>query len=68
MVAGSCACLRIPEHLKSSLSIIGAYLQLVSVYFTQNMALWCIINSYGLLACTPVLDWYDSEIWLPIID
>ena len=44
------------------------YMQLVCVYFTQNMALWCIINSHGLLACTPVLDWYDSEIWVPVID
>ena len=44
------------------------YVQLVCVYFTQNMALWCIINSHGLLACTPVLDWYDSEIWVPVID
>ena len=32
------------------------------------MALWCIINSHGLLACTPVLDWYGSEIWVPIFD
>ena len=32
------------------------------------MALWCVINSHGLLACTSVLDWYGSEIWVPVID
>ena len=37
-------------------------------YFTQYMALWCVINSHGLLACTSVLDWYGSEIWVPVID
>ena len=68
MVAGSCAFLRISDLLESSLSIMGVYVQLVCVYFTQNMALWCIINSHSLLACTPVLDWYDSMIWLPVID
>ena len=59
MVAGSHACLRISDLLESSLSIIRAYM---------HMALWCIINSHGLLACTPVLDWYDSVIWLPVTD
>ena len=68
MVAGSCAFLRISDLLESSLSIMGVYVQLVCVYFTQNMALWCIINSHGLLACTPVLDCFDSEIWVPVID
>jgi hypothetical protein len=68
MVAGIRACLRISDLLESSLSVIGAYVQLVYVYFTQNMALWCIINSHVLLACTPDLDWYDYVIWLPIID
>ena len=47
---------------------LGGYMQLVCVIFHTNMALWCIINSHGLLACTPVLDWYDSEIWVPVID
>ena len=32
------------------------YVHLVCVYFTQNMALWCIINNHGLLACISVLD------------
>jgi hypothetical protein len=32
------------------------------------MPLWHIINSHGLLACTPVLDWYDFVIWLPVTD
>ena len=44
------------------------YMQLVCVYFTQNMALWCVINSHSLLACTSVLNWYGSEIWVPIFD
>jgi hypothetical protein len=47
---------------------LGGYMQLFVLYFTQNMALWCVINSHGLLACTPVLDWYGSEIWVPITD
>jgi hypothetical protein len=44
------------------------YVQLDCVIFYTNMILWCIINSHGLLSCTSVLDWYGSEIWLPIID
>ena len=43
-------------------------MQLVCVYFAQYMALWCVINSHGLLACTSVLDWYGSEIWVPVFD
>ena len=43
-------------------------MQPVCVYFTQNMALWCVINSHGLLACTSVLDWYGSKIWVPVFD
>ena len=43
-------------------------MQLACVFFTQYMALWCVINSHGLLACTSVLDWYGSEIWVPIFD
>mgnify|MGYP001150566579 CR=1 FL=1 len=47
---------------------LGGYVQLVCVIFHTNMALWCVINSQGLLACTPVLDWDGSEIWVPVID
>lgn len=43
-------------------------MQLGCVINYTNMALWCFINNHCLLACTPVLDWYDSVIWLPIID
>ena len=59
------------ENCRSSRIIqfcLGGYVQLVCVIFHTNMALWCIINSHGLLACTSVLDWYDSVIWLPVID
>jgi hypothetical protein len=58
-------------NLRSSRIILirhRVYVQLVFVIFHINMALWCIINSHGLLACTSVLDWYDSEIWVPVID
>ena len=68
MVAGGSACLRIPDPHELSNSVIGGYVQLVCVIIHTNMALWCIINSHGLLACTSVLDWYDSMIWLPVID
>lgn len=37
----------------------------VCVIIYTNMALWCLINNHDLLACTPVLDWYDYVIWLP---
>ena len=47
---------------------LGGYVQLVCVIFHTNMALWCVINSHGLLACTPVLDFDGSEIWVPVID
>ena len=43
-------------------------MQLVFVISHTNMALWCVINSHGLLACTPVLDWDGSEIWVPVIE
>ena len=46
-------------NLRSSQTIqfrLGGYMQLVCVIFHTNMALWCIINSHGLLACTSVLD------------
>ena len=68
MVAGGPASLRISDPPKPSNSIIGGYMQLGCVIIYTNMALWCIINSHGLLACTPVLDWYDSKIWVPVID
>ena len=58
-------------NLRSSRTIqfrLGGYMQLVCVIFHTNMALWCVINSHGLLACTSVLDWYGSEIWVPVID
>jgi hypothetical protein len=65
------AALPVLGNLKSSQIIPirhRVYVQLVCVIFHTNMALWCIINSHGFLACTPVLDWYDSEIWVPVID
>jgi hypothetical protein len=68
MVAGSPACLRISDPPKPSNSVIGGYIQLGCVINYTNMALWCFINNYCLLACTHVLDWYDSVIWLPVID
>ena len=68
MVASGPACLRISDPPKPSNSIIGGYMQLGCVIIYTNMALWCFINNHGLLACTPVLDWYDSMIWLPVTD
>lgn len=64
------AALPVLGNLRSSRIILIRHrsVHAACVYFTQNMALWCIINSHGLLACTPVLDWYDSEIWVPVID
>ena len=47
---------------------LGGYVQLVCVIFHTNMAVWCVINSHGLLACTPVLDFDGSEIWALVID
>ena len=58
-------------NVRSSQTIqfhLGGYVQLVCVIFHINMALWCVNNSHGLLACTSVLDWYGSEIWVPVID
>ena len=58
-------------NLRASQTIqfcLGGYVQLVCVIFHTNMALWCVINSHGLLACTPVLDWDGSEIWVPVIE
>ena len=58
-------------NLRSSRTIqfcLGGYVQLVCVIFHTNMALWCVINSHGLLACTSVLDWYGSKIWVPVFD
>jgi hypothetical protein len=56
MVAGGRACLRISDPLKPSSSVIGSYMLLVCVIIYTNMALWCIIDSQGLLVCTPLLD------------
>ena len=47
---------------------LGGYMQLVFVISHTNMALWYVINSHGLLACTPVLDWDGSNIWVLVID
>jgi hypothetical protein len=47
---------------------LGGYMLLVCVIFHTNMALWCFIYSHSLLACSSVLDWYGSEIWVPTID
>ena len=58
-------------NLRSSRTIqfhLGGYVQLVCVIFHTNMALWCIINSHGLLACIPLLDCYDSVMWLRVTD
>ena len=68
MVAGSSACLGISDPPEPSNFIIVDYMQLGCVIIYTNMALWCFINNHGLLACTPVLDWYDSVIWLPFTD
>jgi hypothetical protein len=68
MVAGGSACLRIPDPHELSNSVIGGYVQLVCVIIHTNMALWCIINSHSLLACIPLLDCYDSVMWLRVTD
>jgi hypothetical protein len=68
MVAGGPTYLRMEDPLEPSNSIIGFYVQLVCLIIHTNIAVWCIINSHGLLVCTPVLNWYDSMIWLPITD
>ena len=68
MVAGSSACLGISDPPEPSNFIIVDYMQLGCVIIYTNMALWCIINSHGLLACTSVLDWYGSEIWMSVIE
>ena len=44
------------------------YMQLVCVYFAQTWLCGVLLINHSLLACTSVLDWYSSEIWLPIID
>ena len=59
------------ENRRSSRIIqfcLGCYVQLVCVIFHTNMALWCVINRQVLLACIPVLHWYGSEIWVPVIE
>jgi hypothetical protein len=74
MVAGGCACLsflpvrEILDLPEPSNSVLEATCSLLVLYFTQNMALWGVINSHGLLAYTSVLDWYGSEIWVPVFD
>ena len=68
MVAGSSACLGISDPPEPSNFIIVDYMQLGCVIIYTNMVLWCFINNHSLLACTPVLDWYDSKILVHVTD
>ena len=42
-------------------------MQPVFVYFTQTWLCGVLLTNHDLLAYTSVLDWYSSEIWLPVI-